>query len=368
MKVLPLESLTIEEAMALQFRLVDCVTQEFPGNDILTRGDLGVVPGYNQPVFTRRIEKVIAQFFNVEDALLVRGSGTNAIRLALFEAVGSGKKILIHDAPIYPTTQTTFDMLNLTPIRVDFNDLTAVKQILQDNTNIAGALVQVTRQKLNDTYRLEEVITTIISEMPHLPIVTDDNYAALKTKKLGAQLGACASCFSTFKLLGPEGVGCIIGTSTVINNIRLQNYSGGGQVQGHEALDVLKGMIYAPVSLAISATVGEKICEKLNSGVISQIKEAFIVNAQSKVVIVRLNEPIAKQVIAKATQLGALPNPVGAESKYEFSPLVYRVSSTFRQMDPQAEDYFIRINPNRAGVDTIMRILTQAIEQVFNNG
>ena len=45
MKTYPLQSITIEEAMDLQFKAVDCITKEFPGHEILSRGDLGVVPG-----------------------------------------------------------------------------------------------------------------------------------------------------------------------------------------------------------------------------------------------------------------------------------------------------------------------------------
>ena len=111
MKSYPLKSLTIAEAQEMQFRLVDEITKVFPGNEILTRGDLGVVKGLNQPVYTRKVEKVIANFFNTDEALLVRGSGTNAIRLALHVGVNRKKKILIHDAPIYPTTNVSFEML-----------------------------------------------------------------------------------------------------------------------------------------------------------------------------------------------------------------------------------------------------------------
>jgi hypothetical protein len=55
---------------------------------------------------------------------------------------------------------------------------------------------------------------------------------------------------------------------------------------------------------------------------------------------------------------------VGAESKYEFAPLVYRVSGTFRKADSTAEDTMIRINPNRAGADTIINILKKAMTSI----
>jgi len=217
---------------------------------------------------------------------------------------------------------------------------------------------------MDDSYDLQELIEFIRKENATIPIITDDNYSALKTKGLGSQFGGTLACFSTFKLLGPEGIGCIVGDKEYIEKLKKENYSGGGQVQGHEALDVLKGMIYAPVSLAISAQVSQEVCQRINNHEVEGLESAFVVNAQSKVVIVKLKEANAKRVIEASSKLGALPNPVGAESQYEFCPLIYRVSGTFRAMDPQAEDTMIRINPNRSGADTILRILKEAMETV----
>ena len=225
-------------------------------------------------------------------------------------------------------------------------------------------MIQVTRQKFDDSYDLKSLIAFIRAFDKTIQIITDDNYSALKTKGLGSEFGANLSCFSTFKLLGPEGIGCIVGEKKAIQRLKNDNYSGGGQVQGHEAIDVLKGLIYAPVSLAISAKVSEEVCGRINQQEIGGIEKAFLINAQSKVIVVKLKKPIAKKVIEQATSFGALPTAVGAESKYEFSPLVYRVSGTFRAADPDAEQFMIRINPNRSGADTIMRILKQAMDVV----
>lgn len=356
----PLKSLTLEEAKNLQFKLIDSITRFFPGNEILTRGDLGVVKGLNQPQTTKKAEEVLAHFFGVEATLLVRGSGTNAIRLSLHSAIGTGGTVLIHQAPIYPTTKVSIEMLGIKTIEVNFNDLELVKEALGSN-KVDGVLIQVTRQKIEDSYDLEELIKVIRSVDAKIPIVTDDNYSALKTKGIGSQLGGNLSCFSTFKLLGPEGIGCIAGDQKYIDQLKKENYSGGGQVQGHEALDVLRGLVYAPVSLAISSEVSEELCGRINNREVPGLESAFVVNAQSKVVIIKLKEKNAKKIIDAATTLGALPHPVGAESKYEFAPLVYRVSGTFRLVDPEAEDSMIRINPNRAGADTIIRILKEAM-------
>ena len=224
-------------------------------------------------------------------------------------------------------------------------------------------MVQYTRQKLDDRYDMQEVVETI-KAVKDIPIITDDNYAVMKVEKTGAQCGADLSCFSSFKLLGPEGVGVIIGKKVYIDKLIQENYSGGMQVQGHEAMDVLHGLVYAPVSLAIQAQVNEECVRRLKAGEIPEVKDAFLANAQSKVLLVEFHENIAEKVLKEAEKLGAAPNPVGAESKYEMVPMVYRVSGTFRKADPTLEHRMIRINPMRAGADTILRIIKKSVERV----
>jgi len=73
MDVFPLKSLTIEEAQQVQFHLVDAVTKHFRGDEILTKGDLGVVKDLNQPKTTHKVEQVLADFFQSDAAMLVRG-------------------------------------------------------------------------------------------------------------------------------------------------------------------------------------------------------------------------------------------------------------------------------------------------------
>ena len=350
MKTYPLESITLEEAKRKQFKLIDIITRKFRGSEILTRGDLGVVKGLNKPRTTKKVEEVIADFFGVEKAVLVRGAGTAAIKWGLYSILKNSKtrKVLVHKAPIYPTTLVSLQMLNTNILEADYNNLEEI--------------VQYTRQKIDDSYKIDEVIEKI--KEYEVPILTDDNYAVMKVKDIGVELGANLSAFSTFKLLGPEGIGCLVGNEKYISQVVESNYSGGGQVQGHEALDVLRGMVYAPVSLAIQGEVNDELIQILNNGRLSFIKNAYLVNAQSKVVIVELKENIAEEMLVHSEKLGALPNPVGAESKYEFSPLFYRVSGTFRKTDPTLEKRMIRINPNRAGVETIIRILEESYKKV----
>ena len=363
MKTWPLESISVEKATTKQFELINEITKEFSGAEILSRGDLGVVKGLNQPLTTHKAEKVLANFFQAEAAMLVRGSGTAAIRLGLHAMLEKTSTLLIHEAPIYPTTEVSINMLNIQTVQADFNKLEDIKEAFENN-QIDGALVQISRQTMNDHYEAKEVIGKIRELSPNVPILTDDNYTILKAPQFGLEMGANLSSFSTFKLLGPEGIGCIIGDAKYIDKIRAENYSGGSQEQGHEAIDVLRGLIYAPVSLAISATVTEQVAERLNKQEVSGVNRAFVANSQSKVILVELQEEIADEVLENAEKFGAAPIPIGSESQYEFVPMFYRISGTFRKENPVAEKSMIRINPMRAGADTIIRILDEAIKNV----
>ena len=360
MEVYPLKSISIEEAMQKQFELVDCITKQFSGTESLSRGDLGVNRENNQPLTTGKVEKVLSDFFQTEDAILVRGAGTNAIRYGLSSVIHPGEKLLVHNAPIYSTTQITINMFGLETVGTDYNHLDSIRAQIDLNQDIKAALVQYTRQKLDDSYDLEEVVHTIKS-VTDIPVITEDNYAVLKVAKIGTQCGADLSCFSTFKLQGPEGIGCVVGKKKYIDIIRKMHYSGGCQVQGHEALDVLRGLVTAPVANAIQAVQSEKTVDTLKNQKIHGIKDAFIANSQSKVIMVEFEKPIAQKVLKEAEKLGALPNPVGSESKYEIAPLFYRVSGTVLKTNADYLDTMIRINPNRAGSQTVIDILTKSI-------
>lgn len=363
MKVYPLKSLTIAEASEKQFKLIDAITQEFDGLEMLSRGDLGVNPINNIPITTFKVEKVIARFFSQESAVFVRGSGTASIREALSSILKSGDLILVHDAPIYSTTETTLAQLGLNMLVVDFNDEAAVKDLIENRSDIKCVLIQYTRQKLDDSYDMASLIS-LIKSIKDIPIITDDNYAVMKVDKIGAELGADLSCFSTFKLLGPEGIGCVVGKKDYIDKIRKFHYSGGSQTQGHEAMDVLRGLTFAPVTYAIQAVESEKIVAKLKDGQFKHVKDAVIVNAQSKVILVNFDLPIAKEVLQECQKLGGAPYPIGAESKYEIVPMFYRVSGTMIHSLKDAQTHWIRINPMRSGAETVLNILSKAIERV----
>lgn len=362
MKTYPLQSITIEEAKEKQFRLVDEICKEFTGTEFLNLGDLGVVHDINKPRYAQKVEKVLAAYFNVEKAILVTGAGTGAIRFGLQSILKANGTLLVHKAPIYPTTLTSLQAMNVTIVEADFNDLANVREILS-KTKVNAVLIQYTRQKPDDAYEIGEVIK-VIKECQNVPILTDDNYAVMKVDKIGVELGADLSAFSSFKLLGPEGVGILIGKASIIDDVDKMNYSGGSKIQGYQAMEVLRGLVYAPVSLAIQAEENDKLVAELNNARLPEVKQAFLANAQSKVLLVEFNEDIAEQVLIEAQKLGAAPNPVGAESKYEIVPMFYRVSGTFLKADPTLIKRMIRINPMRSGSKTVLRILEESIRKV----
>ncbi|GAU75485.1 aminotransferase class V-fold PLP-dependent enzyme [Fusibacter sp. 3D3] len=361
MKTYPIVPMTIDQAMEMQFHLVSCIQETIPGSEMLTQGDLGVSLEEGAPKMTRKVEAVLAKCFDAEAAILVRGSGTGAIRNVFNVLNKPLDKIVIHDAPIYPTTKVIIESMGLTPVVIDFN--LENEDQWQSCKDASFALVQHSRQRIEDSYELQAVVEKLKQINPEINILVDDNYAVMKAPKIGIQVGADASAFSMFKLLGPEGVGCVLGQKTLIESIRKINYSGGSQVQGHEALEALRALVYTPVALAIQAEQVDKIYQRLFKGEIEGIKNVYIANAQSRVLLVEFEKPIAKAVLKQCEQLGGAPYPVGAESKYEVVAQFYRVSATFRNADPALEHSMIRINPMRAGADSVINVLKKAIEQ-----
>ena len=354
----PLPALSPAEAAEMQWRLVDLIHTHFDGHEVLQAGDLGVAPGLGRPRTTARVERVLAEFFGAEECALVRGAGTGALRAAL-QAVACARRILVHRAPIYPTTRGTIEAMQLEVIEADFHD---PEELARKAREADVALVQHTRQRMDDRYDLCGVIRTLREAAPALPVITDDNYAVCKVPAIGVQLGATASTFSLFKLLGPEGVGCVVGEGALIERIHRDAYSGGTQVQGPEAMEALRSLVYAPVALALQAQVVQEVVDRLNAGEVPGVAAAAVANAQSRVALVQLEEPIADRVLAAAPQFGAAPYPVGAESRYEVSAMFYRASGTFLADRPDLAPYLLRINPMRAGAETVLRVLRQSVE------
>src|SRR5690606_29168229 len=185
----------------------------------------------NKPTYTKKVEEVLAEFFGVEKAKLVRGAGTGALRFGFMSILKPNDKILVHDAPIYPTSKTTLESMGVVPVYADFHRPEEVKRAIDEHPTLKGVLIQYTRQKIDDHYDLGEVVSVIKAIQPSLTIITDDNYAAMNDDKIEVQLGAELSTFSLFKLIGPEGIGLILRKAELIENIENFMYTRGSQLQ-----------------------------------------------------------------------------------------------------------------------------------------
>lgn len=359
-----LPNMTLDEAKEKQFQLVTAIAAEFRGKEFLSSGDLGVVPGLGRPEQTAKVERVLARFFGTEDCALVRGAGTGAIRSLLSVLVEPGDSVLIHTSPVYTTTKETFRMMGLSLVPADYHVENELTEILKQNRDIRVFYIQHSRQQPEDAYDLESILRLVRRHRPDLPIVVDDNYTALKVPKIGVELGASFSCFSGFKLQGPPGIGIVVGKREAIDTLRKRNYSGGGQVQGFEAMDLLRSLVTAPVTIAVQTEQVDRLCQGLNNGEVPLVSKAYITNSQSKNVILELAEPIAPKVIAASEKYGAAVYPVGAESRYEVLPMIYRLSGTFLEKRPELAHTGIRINPMRSGAELTMDILRKAITDV----
>ncbi|GGE55368.1 hypothetical protein GCM10011391_37970 [Pullulanibacillus camelliae] len=362
-----LGTMDLEQAKDKQFQLTTAIAKEFSGRAFFNQGDLGVVPGKGRPVQTEKVERVLSHFFKTENCALVRGAGTAAIRVTLSALLAPGESLFMHTSPIYKTTQETIRMMGLVPIRANYNDSEALREALVRHSECKVFYVQHSRQTLEDVYDLGSLIQLVKSIRPELPIVVDDNYTALKVPQTGVELGATYSCFSGFKLLGPPGIGIVVGDRSVIRTIHERNYSGGGQVQGYEAMELLRALVSAPVMIAVQNEQIDRLHERLNQGVIPEVKKAYITNSQSKNVIVELKTPIAQKVIEASEKYGAAVYPVGAESRFEVLPMIYRVSGSFLDANPALLKTGLRINPMRSGAELVIDILTKAIAEITHS-
>jgi hypothetical protein len=358
----PLRQWTLPEAIEAQFRLVDLVHREFDGFAALDAGDYGSPPELGRSRATARVERVLAAFFDAEDAVLVPGAGTGAIRNALMASLDPGARVLVHDYPVYATTAVTFRAMGLEPTACDFNDPGALTRALAAAPRLVH--IQHSRQRLDDHWDAGEVIGAARAAAPAPMILVDDNYAALQVPRIGVQLGADLSAFSLFKLLGEPGVGCVLGRADLVERVRADNYSGGTKIQGPVAVATLKGLVAAPVLHAIQAQVVDEVAARLAAGAVPGVARAYVANHQERGLLVELEEPIAAQVVEIAPRFGAAPYPVGSHSRVEVSAMVYRVSRAMLEAEPALAARMIRINPFRAGPDTVVRVLSETMAHV----
>ena len=355
----PLRQLTLAEAQAYQFRLVDLLHRHFNGREALEAGDYGAPPDLGRPRSTAKVEAVLAEFFHADDAALVAGAGTGAIRSSLMATLDSRAAVLIHDVPMYATTAVTFRAMGLERWAVDLNDGEARRVALRKGP--AMVYLQHSRQMLEDSFDTAEIIAEARELAPTATVLVDDNYTALQVPRIGIELGADLSAFSLFKLFGEPGVGCVVGRRDLIKRIRDDAYSGGSKVQGPAAVASLKMMVFAPVALAVQSEVVERVLERLNAGEVPGVRRAEPGNHQERSILIELDEPIAQRIFDVAWRFGAAPYPVGSQSRFEANMLIYRLSRAMCEANPAMAARMIRVSPFRAGPDTVVRVLTEAI-------
>lgn len=356
----PLPTVPLEEAVAHQFRLLEYTARHFTGEQLLAP-DAGVVPGLGRPRTTARVEAVLAGHFGAEAAALVQGAGTGAIRAALSAVLRPGEPLLVHRAPVYRTTAVTLRGLSVEPVEADFNDPAALDRALSSG-RFRYAYVQHARQRLTDSYDPASVLAAC--RAAGVGTIVDDNYAVFRVPACGVELGADASCFSLFKLHGPEGVGAVVGAGDLVGQVHADNYSGGGQVQGHQALDALRALTHVPVLWSVQSRVTAEAAERLTAGEVPGVAEVRIANAQDRCLLIRLDRPVARELPEAAARYGAAPYPVGSDSRYELTPLFYRMSASSLEDTPELADWTVRINPMRAGAGLVLDILRRALHDL----
>jgi hypothetical protein len=358
----PLPQWTVAEATRAQFRLVDAFTREFDGYEALEAGDYGAPADLGRSRATAKVERVLASFFAAEDAVLVPGAGTGALRSALIACLAPGDAVLVHDFPVYATTAVTFRAMGLRVATCDFNDADALRSALEARP--AMLYLQHARQRLDDAYSAGDVIAAARAVSPDSLVLVDDNYTAFSVPRIGAQLGADLSAFSLFKLLGEPGVGCVVGATRLIERIRSDNYSGGTKIHGPVAIATLKGLVYAPVAHAIQADVVDEVVRVLNGGAVPGIARAHVANHQERGALVEFEQPIAARVAEEAWRFGAAPYPVGSQSRVEVSAMIYRLSRAMCEASPDLAARMVRANPFRSGPETLVRMLSDTVAAV----
>ncbi|MCW2736857.1 hypothetical protein [Nocardioides sp.] len=366
------EHMTLEEATRTQFRLVDSIQQVLGSDDIFTE-DYGQVRalatvgfgGGGRPRSTAAVEQVLEHFFGAGEAVLVQGAGTGSIRAMLNAGLEPGQSVVLHSEHTYKTTRPAMSHMGLDLHQVSFNDRDELERTLAAVTP-AGLYVQHVPQGLGDAHEITDVIESgrrIGGD--DLAILVDDNYAVMRSRRIGVQMGATASAFSLYKLLSPTQIGCVVGPHDLVSSIRRDLSSAGCQVQGPAAMAALRMLVYAPVALAIqNDTVNEsarRINELAHEGRLPFVRGAVAAQPGIRCVVVVFDEPVAEAFVRSAWRNGSPSQSVGEEAQPEVLPLFTYLTSTFLKGMPGLERHAVRINPMRGGPDTILRVLTAAM-------
>lgn len=367
----PLEQLSLKQAIQTQFKLVEILRKHFNGKELMMEGDYGHqyvgevegLPVYEHSVYTTKVEEVLGEFFG-RRAILVWGAGTGANRMLFMASVRPGDRVIVDE--IYASTGSTMRAMDLEVVCVNYDNLDKPRKAIDKKTK----MVHVIHGRGFKKFDPKQIIDTVRSTKYDPLISFDENYVAMRVPKIGTQLGADLSAFSLQKLLGPEGIGVIIsGTERgdrIIDKIHwLESAGGGSLVQGPDAMRALKNLVYTPVILAIQKQVVDEVCERLNEGEVDGVEWAVVVNLHMRVVIVKLEKPIAKKVVDVAWKYGNMLHTIGCEGKDEITCRISPIPTAEKETVPEeiSLEYLLRVNPFRAGQDTIIDILKKSIKE-----
>lgn len=363
---------SLEDAVRLQHGLVD-VAQQVMGSDVVFVEDYGQVRelatvgfgGGGRPRATARVEEVLARFFGSEDAVLVHGAGTGSIRAMLNGLMEPGSRVLVHDAHPYKTTLPAMRHMGLEVSYASFDDTTALEARLRESPPDT-VYVQHVPQRLGDSHDVAGVIGTVRSACGDgVRVLVDDNYAVMRSPRIGVQLGADASALSLFKLLSPHPIGAVLADSESVGQVRRDLSSAGCQIQGPHAMAALRALVFAPVALAIQNRTVLDATDAVNEGIGSigypYLAGAFAAQPGIRCMVLLFDRPVAEEFLRSAWRNGSPSQSVGEEAQFEFLPLFTYLTSTFLKSAPDLERYAVRVNPMRGGPETVLRILRAAL-------
>ena len=363
---------SLPEAVGLQHRLVD-LAQQVMGSDVVFVEDYGQVRdlatvgfgGGGRPRATARVEEVLARFFGTDDAVLVHGAGTGSIRAMLNGLVEPTTQVLVHDAHPYKTTLPALRHMGLDVSYVNFDDTDALEKTLRESPP-ETVYVQHVPQRLGDSHDVADVIGLVRSVCGDgVRVLVDDNYAVMRSPRIGVQLGADASALSLFKLLSPHPIGVVLSDAESVGRIRRDLSSAGCQIQGPDAMAALRSLVYAPVALAIQNQAVLDATRAVTDGIgtsdYAYLAGAFAAQPGIRCMVLLFDRPVAEEFLRSAWRNGSPSQSVGEEATFEFLPLFTYLTSTFLKSAPGLEQYAVRVNPMRGGPETVLRIIRAAL-------
>jgi hypothetical protein len=367
------ELMSVAEATQQQFRLVD-LAQRIMGSDEVFTHDVGQVRelatvafgGGGRPRSTAAVERVLAEYFDVDACALVHGAGTGAIRSMLNAGLAPGDRVVVHAAHLYKTTEPSMRHMGIDIVPVDFGDDGALRRELRSGRP-AGLYLQHVPQRLGDTFEIDAVVSAAREERSDdIRVLSDDNYAVMRTPRIAVQVGADSSAFSFFKLLASSQIGAVLASAELVESVRRTQASAGCQVQGGDAMDALRMLVYAPVALAIQNQVVLDATAQINAlvgaGELPFVRCAVAAQPGIRSVVLVFEQPVAEAFLRSAWRNGSPSQSVGEEAQYEFLGLFTYLTSTFLKGWPGLERHAIRVNPMRAGAETIVRVLRAALD------